>query len=97
MLFDVELVTICYSPDRLEKHRILLCEKGQQPTETAIEVSRKIKLKYEKFNKSKNMGQYHITEEKDMPTMRQFFGQRPPSELISSNLAEYFPEAHQKN
>lgn len=96
LLFDVELVTICYSPDRLEKHRILLCEKGQQPTETAIEVSRKIKLKYEKFNKSKNMGQYHITEEKDMPTMRQFFGQRPPSELISSNLAEYFPEAHQK-
>ncbi|KAK9370939.1 kinase-like domain-containing protein [Lipomyces kononenkoae] len=24
-------------------------------------------------------------------TMRNFFGQRPPSELISSNLAEYFP------
>lgn len=28
--------------------------------------------------------------------LRNFFGQRPPSELISSNLAEYFPD-HEKN
>jgi mitogen-activated protein kinase kinase kinase len=28
--------------------------------------------------------------------LRKFFGQRPPSELISSNLAEYFPD-HEKN
>jgi mitogen-activated protein kinase kinase kinase len=95
LLFDVELVTICYSPERLEKHRILLCEKGQYPTDTAIEASNKIKAKYERFNKTKNMNQYHMPEG-NLPTMRQFFGQRPPSELISSNLAEYFPEAHQK-
>lgn len=30
------------------------------------------------------------------PTLRNFFGQRPPSELISLNLAEYFPEAKQR-
>ena len=29
-------------------------------------------------------------------TLRNFFGQRPPSELISSNLAEYFPDTRQK-
>ena len=28
--------------------------------------------------------------------LKNFFGQRPPSELISSNLAEYFPD-HEKN
>lgn len=97
LLFDVELVTICYSPDRLEKHRIMLCEKGQFPTEVAIEVSKKIFLKYERFNKStKNLNQFRIQEKQALPTMRQFFGQRPPSELISSNLAEYFPDARQK-
>lgn len=31
----------------------------------------------------------------DRRTLRRFFGQRPPSELISSDLATYFPE-HQK-
>lgn len=97
LLYDVELVTICYSPERLEKHRIMLCEKGQFPTDVAIEASRKIFFKYERFNKpSKNLNQYRIQEQRTAPTMRQFFGQRPPSELISSNLAEYFPEARQK-
>lgn len=95
LLYDVELVTICYSPDRLEKHRIILCEKDRYPTETALEVSKKIMTKYDKFNKQKQkLQQYHLPEKQ--PTMRQFFGQRPPSELISSNLAEYFPEAHQR-
>lgn len=97
LLYDVELVTICYSPDRLEKHRIILCDKDQYPTDLAIEVSRKIMAKYNKFNKQKQkLTEYHLPEKQQLPTMRQFFGQRPPSELISSNLAEYFPEAHQK-
>lgn len=34
-------------------------------------------------------------QQADRRTMRRFFGQRPPSELISSDLATYFPE-HQK-
>lgn len=94
LLYDVELVTICYSPERLEKHRIILCETGQYPTETQVEVSGKILAKYERFNKLRNLPTNGET--KPPVTMRQFFGQRPPSELISSNLAEYFPEAHQK-
>lgn len=103
LLFDVELVTICYSPDRLEKYRIILCEKGLTPSDVAIEVSKKIMAKYDKFNKSpKNLNQYRMPDQalrqnpQVLPRMRQFFGQRPPSELISSNLAEYFPETGQK-
>lgn len=102
-LYDVELVTICYSPDRLEKHRIILCPKSEEPSNLAIEMSKKIMQKYEKFDKSKQKGrdslsQYHIPDPTKVraPTMRNFFGQRPPSELISSNLAEYFPEARQQ-
>lgn len=110
MLFDVELVTICYSPDRLEKHRIMLCPKDSYPTEAQVEVSKKIMQKYDRLmaNSSKSsrlesnpskMSEYHIPDQKASKppsTLRNFFGQRPPSELISSNLAEYFPEARQK-
>ena len=39
LLYDVELVTICYSPDRMEKHRIILVPKGETPTKAAIETS----------------------------------------------------------
>ncbi|KAK6457683.1 kinase-like domain-containing protein [Scheffersomyces xylosifermentans] len=106
VLFDVELVTICYSPDRLEKHRIILCPKNEYPTDIAIETSRRILLKYDRHYNSRllsseNLSQYHIPDQrKDVhkrPTLRNFFGQRPPSELISSNLAEYFPDTRQKD
>lgn len=120
-LFDVELVTICYSPDRLEKYRIMLCPNGTTPTEMALETSKKIIQRYEKFaakNSSSGNGslgpstrlrnpdallsQFHMPDQRTGRTppppltLRNFFGQRPPSELISSNLAEYFPEAKQK-
>lgn len=103
-LYDVELMTICYSPERLEKHRIMLIPKNENPTPAAIETSKKIMSKYKKqINPSKT----EVTEEnnefhtKDVKahrsTLRNFFGQRPPSELISSNLAEYFPDTRQKD
>lgn len=104
-LYDVELVTICYSPDRLEKHRIILCPENETPSEIAIETSKKILVKHDRFENiriknQENLSQYHIPDTKPKqapgPSMRNFFGQRPPSELISSNLAEYFPEARQK-
>ncbi|CUM68210.1 uncharacterized protein PRCAT00005931001 [Priceomyces carsonii] len=101
LLFDVELVTICYSPDRLEKHRIMLCPKDEKPSDAAIETSKKIINKFGKFlsgsqrSPPSNLSQYHIPDRHDS-NMRNFFGQRPPSELISSNLAEYFPDTHQK-
>ncbi|CAI5756584.1 unnamed protein product [Candida verbasci] len=90
LLYDVELVTICYSPERLEKHRIMLIPKNQTPTKQAIEASRKIMNKYFKHHQNINP---NIVKS----NMRNFFGQRPPSELISSNLAEYFPETKQKD
>lgn len=114
LLFDVELVTICYSPERLEKHRIMLVPKNEFPTEAAIETSRRILHKYEN-SVTKDTNHVEATGRVDhgednvgsdgsandaykvsRSTMRNFFGQRPPSELISSNLAEYFPEARQK-
>lgn len=104
LLFDVELVTICYSPERLEKHRIILCPKNEYPTDAAIEMSRKIMHKYRSFSdaallRTSDLSEYHMPETRryQPPTMRNFFGQRPPSELISLNLAEYFPEAHQRD
>lgn len=36
------------------------------------------------------------TRRKGQKSLRQFFGQRPPSELISSNLTTYFPD-HEKD
>ncbi|SGZ51258.1 CIC11C00000005114 [Sungouiella intermedia] len=80
-LYDVEFVTICFSPDRPEKHRIMLTPKNEQPSETAASQSLRILQR--------------IAGRKPLPSstqLRNFFGQRPPSELISSNLGQYFPE-----
>ncbi|KAI5964791.1 STE11 [Candida pseudojiufengensis] len=117
MLYDVELVTICYSPERLEKHRIMLVPKNENPTESAIETSKLVMHKYNKTLKAQIKNELNFPDrstttnhnhaddikmsKKDnqfsRSTMRNFFGQRPPSELISSNLAEYFPETKQKD
>lgn len=96
ILSDVELVTVCYSPERLEKHRIILCAKNQRPSKSAIETSVRMMIKHgEKFDAKKSG---HLSSVNNVRTerMRDFFGQRPPSELISLNLAEYFPHAQQK-
>lgn len=82
-LYDVEFVTICFAPDRMEKHRIMLTPKGEQPSPTAAEQSLRIL-------------QRMAGRKPQTPQMRNFFGQRPPSELISSNLGEYFPQAPQQ-
>lgn len=81
-LYDVEFVTICFSPDRPEKHRIMLTPKNEQPSEIAADQSLRIlqRMAGRKFLPKNNL-------------LRNFFGQRPPSELISSNLGQYFPEA----
>lgn len=94
LMFDVELVTNCHSSDRAEKHRILFCPQPEVPSRAAIEVSKKI------IAKSGPLGVRQQPEAKLAPSVnpafRQFFGQRPPSELISHNLGEYFPEAEPK-
>lgn len=77
-LYDVEFVTICFLPERAEKHRIILTPRGEQPTAAAQEQLLRIVQRMAGRKRG---------------TLRQFFGQRPPSEVISSNLGEYFPEA----
>ncbi|CCH58618.1 hypothetical protein TBLA_0A08290 [Henningerozyma blattae CBS 6284] len=42
LLYDVELVTICHSSDRLEKNRLIFVSKDQTPSEKAISVSKKL-------------------------------------------------------
>lgn len=81
-LYDVEFVTICFSPDRPEKHRIMLTPKNEHPSEIAAGQSLRILQR--------------MAGRKPLPKntqLRNIFGQRPPSELISSNLGQYFPEA----
>ncbi|KAI5949940.1 STE11 [Candida theae] len=99
LLYDVELVTICYSPDRMEKHRIILVPKGETPTRAAINASEAIMSKYEGTNLAheQRKGDSSLLNDHARPNMRNFFGQRPPSELISSNLAEYFPDTKQRD
>lgn len=95
LLFDVELVTICYTPERDERHRIMLCPHDEHPLRQAQEISQKILNKQDKAAvRMKDLSEYHIPPSQQL---RNFFGQRPPSELISSNLAEYFPETKQKD
>ncbi|ODV84252.1 hypothetical protein CANARDRAFT_201408 [[Candida] arabinofermentans NRRL YB-2248] len=77
LMFDVELTTICHSVDRIEKNRIILCHRSEKPSEAAIEKS---KLIIDPSYKSK-----------DQLLLKNFMGQRPPSQLISTNLGEYFP------
>lgn len=106
LLFDVELVTICYSPDRPEKHRVIFCPKGELPSAAAIATSRKIMMRNEGLSQWGETPRNKENPRKDFQRgqkdtgiprpLRNFFGQRPPSELISSNLAEYFPDTNQK-
>ncbi|GMG26632.1 unnamed protein product [Ambrosiozyma monospora] len=76
LMFDVELTTVCHSVDREERGRIMLCPLDDQLSYEAIQMSNK--LSHIKG------GNEHI--------MKNIMGQRPPSQLISSNLGEYFPE-----
>lgn len=79
-LNDVEFVTICFAPKRQEKHRIMLTAKNEQVSAAAAEQLLRIVQR--------------MAGRKPAPQgLRDFFGQRPPSELISLNLGQYFPTA----
>ncbi|CAG8599465.1 284_t:CDS:10, partial [Ambispora leptoticha] len=75
-LTDDELVRICKNPDRPERDHLILRK----------DMSRQRKL--EKF-----FGERYekISAGPSHSKLQNFFGQRPPSELISLNLTEYFP------
>lgn len=114
LLYDVELVTICHSADRLEKNRLIFISKNQTPSDQAIFTSRKLYLKtlgpqfsansgnlstssmsqrYRKISLLGNGEGYNLQIEDTKDKIRQVFDQRPPSELISTNIAGYFPAA----
>ncbi|RKP32397.1 Pkinase-domain-containing protein, partial [Metschnikowia bicuspidata] len=81
MLYDLEFVSICFSPTNTAKNRIMLTSKDSPPCSQAIRQSLRI------FQRTAG----RIPGSTPMKT---FYGQRPPSELISSNLGEYFPQAN---
>ncbi|KAI8595748.1 kinase-like domain-containing protein [Dissophora ornata] len=95
-LADDELLNICRSLDRPEKERLIL-RKKHQPVSHDV-------LKRRGTTKQSGRGANGGTSELASPTansfkessrMQTFFGQRPPDEIIESNLAEYFP-GHRK-
>jgi mitogen-activated protein kinase kinase kinase len=108
LLFDVELVTICHSNDRIEKSRILFCLKNELPSSTAIDVSKKFisleqqeqqRLEQEQRekeladeNEDSSTAMSNISNNSQDSKFRTVFGQRPTSQLISTNLQQYFPE-----
>lgn len=83
LLHDVEFVTVCFSPEGTAKHRIMLTPKETPPSSSAIRQSLRIL-------------QRTAGRKPASAVMNNFYGQRPPSEMISSNLGEYFPLANLK-
>ncbi|ODV92691.1 hypothetical protein CANCADRAFT_30775, partial [Tortispora caseinolytica NRRL Y-17796] len=81
MIADHELVAICHDSNRKERDALIICLADLIPTEKQYAVVR-----------SKSTRRKHSSSTR----IRKFFGQRPPSELISSNLGEYFPEQNKK-
>lgn len=114
LLYDVELVTICHSADRLEKNRLIFVSKDQTPSEKAILTSKKLYLKTLSAlhvvsaqaggngpgtavgSSAMASSTSHLRVENSKERIRKVFNQRPPSELISTNLAGYFPQADMK-
>lgn len=126
LLYDVELVTICHSVDRVEKNRLIFVSKDQTPSDRATLTSKKLYLKTLSVihqlgslsalagTTSSARAKIHAVNELAAPgtaagapnslriennkdTIRQIFNQRPPSELISTNLSEYFPHTDAKS
>ncbi|CCF56054.1 hypothetical protein KAFR_0A06190 [Kazachstania africana CBS 2517] len=117
LLYDVELVTICHSNDRIEKNRLIFVARDQTPSDKAITTSKKIYIKTLSYLSQMNSTsssqpsnvismnqQQHQTRQRQLEEerlkienskdkIRSIFNQRPPSELISTNLKGYFPEA----
>lgn len=132
---DLELTTICHSPDRKERNRLMICAVGTGPSIKQLSKSQQIlresmssptvssSARAPNFNDNdyddpnfnddyNNSGTLTpslsqqtsalnnnlkdgttMSNESSKKRLRKFYGQRPPSELISNNLKEYFPEA----
>ncbi|KAF9544717.1 ATP binding [Mortierella hygrophila] len=92
-LADEELLNICKSLDRPEKERLILRKKH-------LPVSHDV-LKRRGTSKRSGRGDTDLASptansfKESSSRMQTFFGQRPPDEIIESNLQEYFP-GHRK-
>ncbi|SMN22657.1 similar to Saccharomyces cerevisiae YLR362W STE11 Signal transducing MEK kinase involved in pheromone response and pseudohyphal/invasive growth pathways where it phosphorylates Ste7p [Maudiozyma saulgeensis] len=104
LLYDVELVTICHSNDRMEKNRLIFVSKYQSPSEKAISLSKKLYIKMStpgwesnsvdgvrNHSSQPDLRRNKLPVDNSHEGIRKIFNQRPPSELISTNLSGYFP------
>ncbi|VEU20609.1 DEKNAAC101438 [Brettanomyces naardenensis] len=82
LMFNIELATVCNSPHLEEKNRIIFCRTGEAPSDSAINTS----------NRILNRGNNGSDTSRESMMLRNLMGQRPPSQLISTNLGEYFPD-----
>ncbi|ORZ28770.1 kinase-like domain-containing protein [Lobosporangium transversale] len=92
-LADDELLNICRSLDRPEKERLIL-RKKHQPVSHDI-LKRRGTTKRTGMGPTGDQSSPTANSFKESTRMQTFFGQRPPDEIIESNLAEYFP-GHRK-
>ncbi|ODQ68133.1 Pkinase-domain-containing protein [Nadsonia fulvescens var. elongata DSM 6958] len=102
---DSELVTICHSFERSERTRLMICPANSTPTTKQFAKSQQMLLDSVSNN---DMNSYHgssyslytsfdnSTNNPIRNVDSYYEGLRPPSELISHNLQEYFPGAERK-
>ncbi|KAF9091952.1 ATP binding [Mortierella sp. GBA35] len=91
-LADDELLNICKSLDRPEKERLILRKKHLPLSHDIL----KRRGTSKKSGRGIELASPTARSFKDSSSrMQTFFGQRPPDEIIESNLAEYFP-GHRK-
>ncbi|KAF9344483.1 ATP binding, partial [Mortierella sp. NVP85] len=91
-LADDELLNICKSLDRPEKERLILRKKHIPVSHENLR-RRGTTLKNGRHEQASSPTAFSFREAANK--MQTFFGQRPPDEIIESNLAEYFP-GHRK-
>ncbi|KAF9185935.1 ATP binding [Haplosporangium sp. Z 767] len=96
-LADDELLNICRSLDRPEKERLILRKKHQPVSHDILKRRGTAKKTASNLNggTTGDLGSPTANSFKESSRMQSFFGQRPPDEIIESNLAEYFP-GHRK-
>ncbi|KAF9952338.1 ATP binding [Mortierella alpina] len=96
-LADDELLNICRSLDRPEKERLILRKKHQPVSHDILKRRGTAKRAGRGLGggSPSDLDSPTASSFKESSRMQTFFGQRPPDEIIESNLAEYFP-GHRK-
>ncbi|RCH93696.1 ATP binding protein, partial [Rhizopus stolonifer] len=95
-LSDDELVDICRSTDRPEKERLILRKRHMYPTHEEFKRKGTVNQRQLQLGEALQSNLSLPDMESSISssssrTRRQFFGERPPSEMISSNLQSFFP------